>query len=154
DDYLRACFQQQLRDVFGLDSTPLIERCPECSGPMGGGLGQIAPFVAGQHPDFRMGLLATEGDSVIRSFFGYGYSPRCDLPTNMPIDEYQAGLYEMRDVILAPHPNFKFFVAPGEFHTFLGQPLGATRSSVGGITVGEWIRQLIDEDPAWDHLGP
>jgi hypothetical protein len=90
-------------------------------------------------------------DNTMRGFYGYGYSASCDIPAAMPREDYAAGLTELR-AALDPTPGFQTFYVPGEQHTFTYQALGDT--SVGGTTLGEWIRQLVEDDAAWDDVGP
>ena len=154
DTYLRPCFQQKIRDAFGLDSIPLMMECTNCSRPDGGGLGNMIPFLADAHPELRMAMLSTTGDSTIRQFYSYGYSHGCNLPVNMPEADYEAGLIEERDVMLAGRTNFKFFLQRETFHTFLGRRLESAPATVNGVTLAEWIRRLVEDDVSWDNLGP
>jgi hypothetical protein len=154
DTYLKPCFQQKIRDAFGLSSNPLFTACPECSGADGGGLGNMVPFLATAHPTLRMAILSTTGDSTIRQFYGYGYSGRCNFPVNMPEADYEAGLLESRDVLLAGHDNFKYFIKRETFHTFLGRRMESDPATVSGVTLAEWIRRLVEDDPSWDNVGP
>jgi hypothetical protein len=150
EPYLRACLQQLLRDTWGLtDAVPA--GCAECTCEDGGGLYKLAPYLAARYPDGRFGLVTSMEDNTMRGFYGYGYSRTCDFPASMPRDDYAAGLLELRDA-LAPTPGFSTFYVPGEQHTFTYRPLGDT--SVGGTTLAEWIRQLVEDEPAWGDVGP
>jgi hypothetical protein len=151
DMYMRPCLQQWWRDTWNLNDT-LPADCAWCRGEDGGGLVGLATYLAAKYPERRFGLLSTMEDSVIRSFFGYGYSPSCRSPMGMRAEEFTAGLIDLRDNVLAPHDNFRTFYVNGDSHTFLGQPLSNT--NVGGITLAEWIRQLVEDDPAWSNVGP
>lgn len=151
DAYMRPCLQQLWRDTWNLDAT-LPADCVWCTGDDGGNLVSFAPYLAAKYPDRRFGLLSTMEDGVIRGFFGYGYTASCNSPGNMPADEFRAGLLDLRDNVLGPYPHFRSYYMEGEAHTFLGRPL--TDVSVGGVTLAEWIRQLVEDDPAWTDVGP
>ena len=149
DDYLRPCLQQKARDLWHI---AVPEDCPQCALEDGGGLVAMWPYLAMKYPDRRIGLLSTVADGVIRSFYGYGFSATCESAAQMPASHFQAGLLDLRDTILAPHENTATFYVSGGAHTFLIGDLG--RPMVGGVTLGEWIRRLIEDDPSWDDVGP
>jgi len=151
DDYMKPCLQSWWRDTWGLDDT-LPADCPECAGSDGGGLVNLAPYLARKYPDRRFGLLSTMEDNVIRGFFGYGYSASCMSPSSMRASEFRAGLEDLRDRVLGSHDNFHTFYAEGDSHTFLGQPLGSIE--VDGVTLGDWIGQLLDDAGSWNDVGP
>jgi hypothetical protein len=149
DDYLRPCLQATTRELWGL---AIPEDCPQCAFEDGGGLVALWPYLAKKYPDRRIGLLSTVGDGVIRSFYGYGFSESCDSGAQMTSGHFLEGLLDLRENILAPHPNTATFYVPGSAHTFLIGGLG--RPLVGELTLGEWIRRMIEDDPSWDHVGP
>ena len=151
DMYMKPCLQQHWRDTWNLNAT-LPSGCTWCTGDDGGGLVGFASYLAAKYPDHRFGLLSTMADSVIRGFFGYGYSATCMSPANMPADDFAAGLVDLRDRVVGPYGNFHTYYVEGDSHTFLGQPLSNT--TVGGVTLAEWIRRLVENDPAWSNLGP
>jgi len=151
DEYMKPCLQQLWRDLWALDTT-LPADCAACRGADGGGLVNLAPYIAAKYPDRRFGLLSTTADGVIRSFFGFGYSASCNSPASMPSADFTAGLLDLRDTTIAPYDNFFTFYQDGTSHTFLGQT--PSRITVGGTTLAEWIRRLVDDDPALAHVGP
>lgn len=153
DMYMKPCFQQGVRDLWNL-AEAVPDDCDACTGPDGGGLVNIIPYVLSRFPDNRFGLISRMEDQTIRGFYGYGYAPMCLdnlFPFGMPSTDYTAGLLELRE-IGAPYENFKTFYLPGRSHTELGKRLTTVEN--GGIDLAQWIRQLIDDDDAWDHVGP
>jgi len=56
--------------------------------------------------------------------------------------------------MLAGRTNFKFFLQRETFHTFLGRRLESAPATVNGVTLAEWIRQLVEDDSTWDNVGP
>lgn len=152
DEYLKPCLQQTWRDRWNLNAT-LPADCPACRGSDGGGIVNYMDYILAKYPDRRIGLISSRGDDVIRTFFGYGYSPGCNLPTvgGMPIPEFEAGLDDLRDRY-ADSAGFGTFYVPGRTHTFLGGDIDATEAD--GISLKAWVTLALEDDPAWGHVGP
>lgn len=150
DEYLRPCLQTTVRDVWNLDMA-VPDDCEQCSCSDGGGLVNVLPWAAARYPDRRFAFLTSLEDATMRTFYGYGYAPRCDFPQNMPGEDYAAGLEGTRELVAA-YDNFATFYVTGDQHTFTYQSLGA--NSVGGTTLGDWLGLMVDGDEAWDDVGP
>lgn len=150
DEYLRPCLQTMVRDAWSLDDA-VPDDCAQCSCDDGGGLVNVLPWAAARYPDRRFAFLTSLEDTTMRTFYGYGYSPRCNFPQNMPGEDYAAGVLAARE-LLATHPNFRTFYVEGEQHTFTYQSLAV--NEVDGVTVGEWLGQMLRGDEAWEHVGP
>ena len=151
DQYLKPCLQQQWRSIWNLDAT-LPKDCAACTEPNGGGLVNLAPYLAKKFPGRRLSLLSHTHDGTIRLFFSYGYSPQCNYPDAMPAADFEAGLTDLRDNVLAGAPNFKMYLQSGTSHTFLHGSL--TTQAVGSTSLGAWLGQELGDDPSWDNLGP
>ncbi|UJR86635.1 pectinacetylesterase family protein [Sandaracinus amylolyticus] len=149
DDYMRPCLQQKARDLWHI---AVPEDCPQCALEDGGGLVALWPYLAIKYPGRRIGLLSNTRDGVIRSFYGYGFSEGCATNAQMSATHFSAGLIDLRDNVLAPHDQHATFYVEGGAHTFLISDLG--RPMAGGITLAEWVRRMIDDDPAWTDVGP
>lgn len=149
DDYLRLCLQNIARDLWGL--TPPAD-CPQCSREDGGGLSVLWSYLAQKYSERRMALLSTTADRVFRTFFGYGFSRGCNVPQQMSAELFEEGILELRDDIVAPYSNVHTFYTRGDGHTYL--PYDLSRSMAGGVTLGTWLTQMIDDDPAWSNAGP
>jgi hypothetical protein len=150
DDILRACLQRTVRDAWNLDSIVPAD-CPQCTCADGGGLSWIFPYLAARYPERRFGLASATADLTFRMFYGYGLSPMCNFPQNMPGAQYESGLLGLREM-LAPYDNFETFYVPGEQHTFSYESLSLASSS--GTSLDTWVRQLVDGDPTWTDVGP
>jgi len=151
DAYMKPCLQGLWRDLWNLNATTPPE-CTDCIGSDGGGISNYLSFIAQRYPERRLGLLSTMADRTIRGFFGYGYSPSCTTPAGMPSAEFEAGLLELRDEITAPYDNFATYYVEGTAHTFLGRQLSTVDEN--GTNLGDWIGQMISDDPAWTDVGP
>ena len=151
DTYLRPCLQQRWREAWQFDGA-LPADCSGCSDAMGGGLANVLLTLAQRYSDRRFGLISSLEDSVLRQFFGFGYSPTCDVGAPMPASDFEAGVLALRDDLLAEEPNFRTFLQPGNQHTFL---LGDASGPVAdGVGLREWVGQLLSGDAAWSHVGP
>lgn len=150
DMYLRPCLQSLVRDLWGLDAIVPAD-CPQCTCNDGGGLVNVYAYLARRYPDRRFGLATSMGDATFRTFYGYGYSRFCNVPSPMPAEDFAAGLEEVR-AMLASDDNFHTYYVPGEQHTFSYMSLSST--SVDGTTLATWLTELVEDDPAWSDVGP
>ncbi len=152
DEYLKPCLQQTWRDQWGLNDT-LPADCSACRGADGGGIINYFSYVLAKYPDRRIGLISSTGDDTIRTFFGYGYSPSCSTPVvgGMPASDFEAGLNDLRDRF-GDSPGFGTFYLDERTHTYLERDISATQA--GGISLEDWVRLAIEDDPAWGSYGP
>lgn len=151
DTYLTPCFQTQLRQVWNLGAT-LPPDCDDCIDQAGGGFANLAPFLANKYPERRFGFISSLHDQTIRLFYGFGY-PDCDNPVvPMEADVFEAGVTELRDVIVAPLANARAYTIDSDVHVWTNQPLGQTE--VAGVTLGTWLGQLLDGSADWSSITP
>ena len=152
DTYMKPCEQAIWRSDWNMAAT-LPSDCPECTGPDGGGLVNLALHLAAKYPERRMGMIVSEQDAVFRQFFSYGYSAGCDQLGDVPADVFQAGVDELRDTLLAPYPNFAMYSVASTKHVYLGDdPVGDTSS--GGVKLTDWLRALLDGGPGFVTVRP
>lgn len=149
DTYLTPCLQQTVRDAWNLDAT-LPADCTACRGADGGGLVNLAGYLADKYPNQRQGLVSSNRDGVIRTFYGFGY-PTCTSTAPMPEATFAMGIEDLTG-ILAPHASFKAFIKDSSAHVWLLDPLGATTS--GTTTLSSWIGGLLDGGAAWQTVTP
>ena len=156
DDYLAPCLQATWRELFNLDAT-LPADCSECFGADGGGIHNLANYIAERHPDQALGLISAEQDLVIRTFFGYGQQtqngPQCpqgifELPMNGPL--FQAGLYDLRTEV-SPSGQWGTYFMGGVTHTYLSFP-DYYLKSVNGVRLVDWVRNMLEGQPS--HVSP
>jgi hypothetical protein len=50
-----------------------------------------------------------------------------------------------------PHPNFRYFIAGGPSHSLITL---APPVSVNGVTLGQFLTQMLTDDPAWTNIHP
>jgi hypothetical protein len=157
DMYLTPCLQQLFRTTWNLDAA-LPAGCTACTEANGGGLENALGWLADAHPDRRLGLVTSTRDGVIRSFYGYGY-PDCvagaaGIP--MPEADFSAGIAELRDQALAPHPNFRVYSKDSGEHVWLlfGPDTISPRRDGSGKHFSAWLTEMLDPSASWDSVAP
>lgn len=119
---------------WNLDAS-LLAACPGCRDD----LSAILPVLSARYPGDRLALLSTTRDVVMRGFFVL------DAPA------FEAMLLRLATDVIAPLPNARTFLVAGTGHTMLGAPASF---SAGGVGLTEWLRQEVEDDPAWASVGP
>jgi hypothetical protein len=88
----------------------------------------------------RMGLMSYSHDAIISTFMG------------MPAWDFNSALKAMM-AIFDQEANAQYFVRAGAAHTML--VLGpSTLESPDGTPLWYWIKQFVDDDPAWSSNAP
>ena len=153
DTYLTPCLQQQTRTLWNLDAA-LPAGCTTCTNADGGGLGNAATYLADTYKDRRMALLTSTGDGTIRSFLGFGY-PNCQSGGGpIPEADYTTAITMLRDTTLAGHDNFRVWTISSALHVWLvGRGAMSTETS-HGVTLEDWITQMLDPNSTWNSVAP
>jgi hypothetical protein len=151
DAYMTPCLQTIVRDAWNLNDT-LPADCTDCRGPDGGGLVNLATYLGNKYPDNRLGLVTSNRDGVIRTFYGFGY-PDCTSTNPMPEPVFSMGIDDLTTGVLAANPNFKAFVVDGGGHVWTADsPLSMV--STGGVPLTDWLTGLIDGGAGWVTVRP
>ena len=166
-EQMSPCLQERWRKAWSLDDImPPAALCPGCRNPRGdvGVMGMVG-YLAKKYPGRRLALVSSVHDGVIRAFFGFGLDDckHLDPPFNIPLpsipvapEVYERGLHQLLTYAetFTGGAQMKGFLVPNsEMHTTLIVPGAFTHTVVDGVSLGEWLRQLIEDDPAWDHVG-
>jgi hypothetical protein len=132
--------------------------CAACRQADGGGMQNALAWLADAHPDRRLALVTSTRDGVIRSFYGYGYPDCVQGATGfpMPEDAYAAGIAELRDQVLANHPNFRVYSKDSGQHVWLlSEPAKVSPSSDGsGEHLSTWLDDMLDPSADWNSVAP
>jgi hypothetical protein len=104
-------------------------------------LQKLYEYLSLKLPNVNFGLLSYYGDSVIRSFYSFGQN-NCVYPPNsmISVDNYKAGLLDLKTSVLDDLENWKVFYANGIEHTFLSDP--NFDQTVKNTKLNDWISQL------------
>jgi hypothetical protein len=102
----------------------------------------IVARIAERHPGDRIALLTTLRDRTIRSYFG------------LTPEQFEAAVGEMVSARFDPLPNAKVFLVGGaaiEDHALFANPHAY---AAGGVTLHEWVAQMLDPASTWQSVGP
>ncbi|NVB42361.1 hypothetical protein G6O69_31350 [Pseudenhygromyxa sp. WMMC2535] len=147
DEYLAPCLQQTFRDVWGVDDS-LPQDCADCFGADGGGLWNYLPFVAERYPNAPKGMISSESDGTISTFFGFGANDCSAVVPSFP--EFTEALYDLRDNVLV-EPSWGTYFLEGSDHTYLGGS-DFYGIEVDGVLLVDWVEDLVDGAPS--HVSP
>lgn len=139
DDYLAPCLQRKWREIWGWEDS-LPKDCAACFQPDGAGVINSTAYMYEKWPEARLGFVTSQGDAVIRTFYGYGNNDCQVLVPNMPAEEFKAGLQDLQDNY--SQPNMTSFIVEGQMHTHI--MLGFYSTEVNGQPLNEWTRDLIN----------
>ncbi|WP_243338003.1 pectinacetylesterase family protein [Anaeromyxobacter soli] len=112
---------------------------PLCGTRCAEDLSQIFPTLSARYPGDRLALLSSTRDSVIRTF------------AFLEPARFEAAIRRLATEVIAPLPNARTFLVPGATHTLVGDPAAF---SAGGVPLMEWLREEVEDDPAWVSVGP
>jgi hypothetical protein len=109
-------------------------------------LAPVLPALAAAHPTERFALLSSTQDQVIRTFFT---DPKTLQPMAPAV--FEASLRELAAAIEDDSPETPpgethAFVVSGTTHPMLDRP---GRFTSQGVTLLEWLRRQVEDDPAW-----
>lgn len=121
--------------------------------PQSTNMKSIYDYLANKYPNVQFGLISALEDIVIREFYGYGTN-ECPattvVPAPVPAADYRDALIHLRDVVMAPHSNWKTFYVSDASHTFNLLP-GTMMREVNGTTFGDWLNALRDRTATHIH---
>ena len=152
DDFLAPCLQQQWRDAWNLDDTIPAE-CTDCFPDNGGGIVNLGTYLGEKHSDQHLVLLSSLADETIRLFFGFGAND-CQVlfPMNLPPEEFEAGLYDLRDNHLTePAGVWGSYFIDSSQHTWIGSNSYFTQE-VDGVKIVDWVADLVNGQTS--HVSP
>jgi hypothetical protein len=120
--------------AWRLDET-VLPLCPTCASD----LSDLFPTLSTKYPGDRLALLSSTQDAVIRTYVA------------LSATAFETAIRRLATDVVAPLPNARTFLVPGQTHTMLGTPLSFT---AGGVPLTEWLRLELSDDAAWQSAGP
>jgi len=152
-DYLPTCLQQRWRELWGLDGTFLADcgsSCPDANNyAIDWSLFLAKKFA---RSNAKGGIISATGDTVISLFYGFGMND-CSGFGILPAETFQAGLLDFRDR-LANATNIGTYFIQSTNHTWIGRDDTFYDTTVNGVRLVDWVRDIIDDDPEPTHVGP
>jgi hypothetical protein len=140
DPYDASCLQDQVRQLWDLDSTVLAECGSDCPDKKNYQTA-LALHAAKEYPNASVGLVDDTGDGVISGFFGFGQN-NCTGSFGTPISkaQYTMGLDDLRTKLAAT--KWASFIFDNTVHTTLSSATYYSRTA-GGVLLTDWVTQLL-----------
>lgn len=107
--------------------------------------GEMIRYNASHFQSDRFALISSYHDVVMASYLGL-------LGTSEPFDAMSRLLIQTADMDLASNPRHRVFLVRGIRHRMTREPLIRTVSK--GITLEQWITDMLDENPNWTSVTP
>jgi hypothetical protein len=149
DPYLPACLQNQIRELWGVDSTLGADCAGACNDPNSFFL-DLAKSVVTKNPNRQFGLMESMDDGTITTFFGFGNDDCMVSIGQESAAMFSAGLTDIRTQ-LAADTNAGSFYFPGTDHTSLEDDNYYSR--VAGTTpLTTWVGALVGGSTS--NVGP
>jgi len=133
DPYLTTSLANTWRAAWGLDAA-LPADCAECATKLDGIFSYYGTKITNQ----RAALVSYTRDTVISQFF------------QISLDSFETGLDLLTTTRLDGQASFRYFYKEGEDHVLLGDP----EISQNGVVLKQWLRQMVEDDPAWANVKP
>jgi hypothetical protein len=127
-------FESASRTNWNLDAA-MPPECDSCSS----NLPSLFDYYAGVYPDRRAAFLSYDADQPFAANYGISQA------------QFTVALNEFVQNRIAPHANFHSFIAAGSAHTFLTGPSPVV---VNGVSVAQFLGQMLADDPAWVSVHP
>lgn len=141
-----TCLQEKWRATWHMDETspvagPFPVGVDPGSGQTHGGLLELVGDVVRAHPKSKFAFLSHEGDIVMRYFHGIGHSFNCAAPGLLGLDDFAAGLREVRSI---EGENFLTYYGPGRGHQYFMKDAELFDTTVDGVNLAAWLGQIVN----------
>jgi hypothetical protein len=135
---LRGLPAPPLRDAWWsawASPAALASFCPECAADVSAAWAALSR----RWPGDRIALLSSLRDRTMRGYLDA--SPAA----------FERAVRDTAAEVIAPLPNVRAFLVPGESHTMLDD---VAAFSASGTPLASWLARMIGDDPAWSSRGP
>lgn len=151
DAWAPACFQRQLRALWGLDGT-LPKDCAACFAEDGGGLIELLFHVFERTDRRPMGIVLARHDVIMRMFLGYGRlradGPSCPDGGGVVEEGYfAAGVDALAASLRARAPHVAQYVTESVDHTYVQWARYHT-TEVAETLLSTWFAALLNGSAA------
>ena len=151
--YLASCLETNMANLFGLTKTVIAQDCGSDCTDVGNDLALYWTHLPKTFPNSRFGFVDSSGDSVISSFFGFGFN-NCAGYQALSGAQYEAGLLGMRTAV-ASYSNAGLFIYTGTDHTtevLTYTTRQAPGPEAGVIKFEDWVKSLVTDSVT--NVGP
>jgi hypothetical protein len=135
-----SCLQSNIRELWNLDATLLADCEGDCTNA-DGWLEPLATHMVSSYPDRQLGLISSLNDDIIRFFLGMGQNNCAEFSPALSTAQFEAGLTDLRDRMMAPYPNFGTYYIPSDKHTFITSAFYET--TVSGKVLASWVGDML-----------
>lgn len=155
-EYLAACLQAHFRATWGFDEG-VLAGCADClATPDQSFIEPYFDYLMGLYADRNFAVISSDGDDVIRGFWGFGRD-QCSrlndfLPPAYPAATFRLGLESFRDEIAMGRANVGLFMKTGSARHVWLAPDPIWTITQDGVTLSDWLDQAIRDDAAWTHV--
>jgi hypothetical protein len=115
---------------------PFPAGCTTCEDSLGGIMDYYLERFDGRN---RMGLLSYSKDSVITFYMQLTWR------------RFNAELMNVAHSEFDGTESFRYFIVSGYSHVLLSTP---ERKASNGLSVYDWVNQMVEDDPAWESVEP
>ena len=140
-EYIAPCLQKLWSTLWGWEDT-VPAGCADCTAEDGGALAPYLGYLQERWPDRNLGFISSEADFMIRTLFGYGNNECQVLIPYMEADRFRNGLLDAKANLF--QDNMRVFFVEGQGHTMLSFGRSFYESSVDGITLNRWTKDLLE----------
>jgi hypothetical protein len=150
--YVPTCLQDLWNKTWGFDDSFLADCGSDCPDHQNY-LVDSAKHLAKVSQGHRAGLVETVDDQTMTKFYGYGLNTCTgSFATPVPAATFQAGLLDFRTQMQPFAADYGTYYAPGTQHQWLIFDSFYTQT-VGGVRLVDWVKGIINGDPA-QQVGP
>lgn len=149
-----VCMQKRWRELWGFDAA-FPKDCSECRQADGGGLANWGKFLQRKHPNYRIAVISSMQDEVIRAFFSSSLNDCAGFESASPVTaalgltvpgaDYVAGLTDLR-AAEQPGGRFASYYMNGLFNVTFHQHIWRPRfyeAAQGNVTIAQWARDFL-----------
>ena len=115
--------------------------CTECEG----GWHALYPYLSARYPNDRISLVSALFDFSIQERF----APYTPLDT---LESFEPAINALADEVLVPLPNVRVYYIYDNGHVYL--PGALDDLVVSGVSLEQFVRSQIDDDPGWSNVRP
>lgn len=158
-DFVSACLQAHFRSVWGFDGGVLAS-CADClASPDGSFVEPYFDHLMTLYPDRTFTVLSSDGDQVIRAFWGFGQNECRNLndflPPAYPASLYRQGLEDFRDDVAMGFDNVGLFMKTNSTRHVWLSPDPIWDITQDGVNLSTWLEAAIADSPTWvGHVPP
>lgn len=153
EKYLTPCLQKRLAETWKWGAN-IPKSCSDCDVNTGHVTEPVVRWSTQYTKNYRIGLISSNEDSVIKLFYGYGQNDCKDIDGlfgGYPNGLYEEGLRDLQERVLADHPGARSFIVASASHTWtVAQSPGAVTSK--GVVLRDWIEDFLDPASDWKSV--